>query len=564
MKKINALTLILLGLNASTAMGMNFKSYIQPLKLPYQISTSQPPVLKFTAPGEMSVGLLRACGDGDVAHFASAHRDFDFAPHAPELKELDVTIGYWVVPEGEEPLPTSKNFFTIARKKAPIAEQRIEVINDGVFRPESHNYLYGTPVFKDGEAKAGKGFSHTSTSADQNGMALLAVDLINLHAVAKRSFGVRKNYRVYAGAFACLPDNDKTFHKTSEYAPSAIETNHVLSNPDEGLLKDVKSALDNLSVESSELVDEFTKKYGKIQYKSSEEESIYSKAYLATSQKPYQFLFSDRGSVELKSANSSWKAFIDIAKLKYPVIDPTETDPMGKYKAALKSSDLFSKFKTMNRDELSACQEMGLKTSSSDTLYKWESLPLNLSCKYFHNGNDLSNAFKALFHPGSVPSESAFHALKKDLASRFYVAAAFESVQRKMEEDSKVIVGRSKCFDKSPLIKKVLSSFPFEFKRDEATRTYSINGEHKNIHPEPLFALIDFKDYLKDDKVAVWGQLLGSKLDKFEPKKWSILIPLGNQKQLEDHEINKETFSKNSINIMLRIRSVGGSCPMFC
>lgn len=77
---IRPIILATLALSSLSASAMSFKAQIQPLKLPLMISTSQPPKVKFTPPGEISVGLMRMCGDGDVAHFEQEHPDFNFVP----------------------------------------------------------------------------------------------------------------------------------------------------------------------------------------------------------------------------------------------------------------------------------------------------------------------------------------------------------------------------------------------------------------------------------------------------------------------------------------------------
>lgn len=558
MKRLQTLTVLCAGLGATTSWGMGFKTYLNPVKLPYQMSTSEPPVLRFTPPGEMSVGLIRACGDGDVERFSRSNSDFDFVPH--EMKEMNVNIGYWVVADGESPLPSSSNFFSIARKRAPVAEQTVQIINDGTFRPEMLNYRYGTPVFKDGKVENSKGFEASLKPGDQNGMALLATDLINLHQQAKRSFGTQKKYRIYAGAFVCLGDQNEV-KKNNQYIPSAVETTHSLSHPDHGLLGTINTALNSLDLDN---VEEFKTYYSTISYKGNEAESIYPTAYEASSQRPYKFKISKEEQIDIKSMNSIWKAFSDVAKLSYPVIDPAETNPLAKYKSAMKASPVYSKIQA-DAKGLEYCQKFNINTNANYTMYKWESFPMNLSCKYLHNSDELAKTIELLFNPTSVPNQESFNILKKQLAGRFYAAAVFEATQKSMEKDDSLIVAKSNCFKKSPMINSIIAAYPFEFRRNDADKTYSIMSEHKNAHPEPLFALIDYKQYFADNKVSIWGQLLGSSLSgSFKPESWSILLPLGDENALTDHEINKSTFRKTSINIMLRIRSIGGHCPMFC
>lgn len=560
MKRLNFLTSICLGLGVTTTWGMGFKTYINPLKLPYQMSTSEPPVLRFTPPGEMSVGLLRACGDGDVERFSRSHPDFDFAPHAPQLASMDVTMGYWIVPDGADPTPTDQNFFTIARKRAPIAEQTVQIVNDGTFRPEMLNYREGTPIFKNGQVQPQQGFKSATITGDQNGMALLATDLINLHEYAKRSYGTQKKFRIYAGAFACLGDQD-TPSKYKFYSPSAVETNHALSNPDAGLLATIRDALNSYDPDS---IEDFQKNYSSLSYTAQESESIYSTAYKASTQRPLKFVIAESQSVQFSSSDKLWNTFLEISKLSYPTFTEMDTDKLDKYRSYLRAHPLFAKIGKMN-NEISFCQNFGINIDSEKSQYRWESFPMNLSCKYFHQGQALADSIEALFNPKTLPDEQSFKLLKKEIASRFYTAAAFEATQKKMNTDDKIIVAKSNCFKKSPVIKSVLAAFPFEFRRDDLTKSYSVVSEHKNHHPEYLFAILDFKSYFNNDKVSIWGQLLGSNLpNSFNSESWSILLPLGDQDALQAHEINKNTFKKTSINIMLRIRSIGGHCPMFC
>lgn len=563
MKKLLIASLALSSLSASA---MSFKAQMQPLKLPLMISTSQPPKVKFTPPGEMSIGLQRMCGDGDVADFSNDHPDFDFVPQS--TTQLDVIIGYWVVEEGADFVPNSNNFYPVGYRKSPIAESSSSVVYNGNFIPMNKSFSPGP-----------------------NGVNIIATDIINLRNIAQRSMGSAKNYRIFAGASTCLNPTDSAALATPgtpgfTFTPSPVEIGHVLSHEDSssstapGLVYEAEKAVSSLDTSTSSKVDKFAKDNDHVSYqigmKGSTPDTIYKgggTGYDATTQKPFEFNVGKSGGADIEAkASGAWSAFKDIANLDYPdlsALPPTATDAdkLAEYKNKLNAASISSKLSASTSNELSYCASFNLNTNSNAPQYKWEAFPMNLSCKFLFKGSALVTAFSALYNPSSLPSQSVFEDLKRNLAARFYVAAVFEAVQKTMHADSGIKIERASCYNKpsgKPMIYSLVGSYPFQFQL--SAKHWQVNPlSLTHHHPEPLFALSDFQRYFDSDKVGVFGQVLDpAAAQNIQAQDWGISFPVKDKSEWINNDVDSATFNSSPINIYFRIRSIGGSCPMFC
>lgn len=540
-----------LALASASAFGMNFKAEIQPLKLPLMLSTSQPPKVKFTPPGEISVGLQRMCGDGDVANFQSEHPEVDFV--SQDVHDLHVIIGYWVVEEGANAVPSPANFYPVGYRLSPIAEQAADVVYKGDFLPMNKSFSPGP-----------------------NGLNIIATDIINLQKISEKSFSSNKNYRVFAGASTCVDPDQKSALATSgspgfKFTPSPVEIGYVLSSEGTaGLLKAAESTVQSdLDVDKNNKIDLFITKNSKIDYDiASSSETIYKgSGYEATNQKPIKWDYKG-GMAEVDiSGEKTFNVFEKVAKLDYPDIKSlpptaTDADKLQKYKDDLKSAGVYGQL--TNAPSIGYCTSMNLSVDQNGPQYKWETFPMNLSCKYLIRDGQLASAYNSLFSPSSLPSEDDFNGLKKKLATRYFVAASFEATQKKMHADSNLKIERPNCYNVAgkPMISKLVGSYPFQFLK--TGDKYAINPKaYTHMHPEPLFALSDYSRYFASDAVGVWGQVLPAN-ETPDPIQWGMLFPLKDQSKWNENQIDSSTFNGTPINIYFRIRSIGGSCPMFC
>lgn len=545
---IKPIILATLVLGPFSASAMSFKAQIQPLKLPLMISTTQPPKVKFTPPGEISVGLMRMCGDGDVAHFEQEHPEFDFVPQT--VTNLHVLVGYWVVEaDSTNPVPSSANFYPIGYRKNEIAEGPTTIKYEGKFLPINKSFSPGP-----------------------NGLNLMAMEILNLHKVAKESFGAQKDYRIFAGASTCVtPAQESALADASSsgftYTPSPVEILHTLTSTGSGQLLDLaNSAANDLDASEDNKVNQFVNKYDKVKFTMGDKnESIYkdNTTYIAEpGKKPYRYDIGNHG--ESMTSLQSFAIMEEIAKLDYPTMTgATDADKLLEYRNTMTALSTYSKVSGI--DSMAKCKSVAnIDVNGAAPQYKWEAFPMNLSCKHLLSNGQLQNKVTELFKPDTLPDQAKFDSLKKDLAKRFFVASVFETAQKALHASSSVKIERPNCFNTSgsqKLIHRLVGSYPFEFKKTAGA--YKINpSAYNHVHPEPLFALVDYTRYFSDDRVGVWGQVLPASATP-DPEAWGMKFPLKNQ-DWSDNEVDSSTFNGVPININFKIRSVGGSCPMFC
>lgn len=546
------LILATLALSSLAASAMSFKAQIQPLKLPLMISTSQPPKVKFTPPGEIAIGLMRMCGDGDVANFEDENPQFNFVPQS--VNEMHVMIGYWVVPtDATNFVPTPANFYPIGYRKNPIAEDENSIQYQGKFLPMNKSFSPGP-----------------------NGLNLLATEILNLQKIAKESYGSDKDFRIFAGASTCInPSNASTLvdaptggFSDSDYKPSPVEILHTLTTTSNGHLYSVAETAAAELGDSNFNPNSFKNQFKKVKAsKGGVSQSIYTgntSYYAPVNNKPYSYEIGNGQGTEIK--DSIMNLVIEIANLQPPTLTATsDADKLVEYTNTMKALTIYNKISSI--DSFSDCKNdvnLNLNLDGVAGKYNWEPFPMNLSCKYLLNGNELANKVKALFEPTSLPDAGAFKNLQVDIAKRFFIGGVYEAAQAELQ--ASVVIERPNCFNTSgvqKVIHRLVGSYPFEFKRILSTKTYQINASpHNHVHPEPLFALVDYTRYFNEDVWGVWGQVLpaGQTVD---PAAWGMTFPIKTQ-DWNDHKIEDSTFNGVPINIKFNIRSVGGTCPMYC
>lgn len=524
MRKIHYLSVYALLLSTG-AWSMSFKSNIQPLKLPLILSTEQPPSIKYTAPGKVNVTALRMCGDGDVAHFQSEHPDFDFVSH--DLKKLDVVMGYWIVEDSSSDiLPSSSNFYPVVYQKIDIAEKTADLNPEGKFFPITQD-----PI-----------------SATSNGLDIMKSEMINLYGAAKQAYKADKVYRVMAGTFACVdPDesSELTVDGGGSFTPSPVQTMHSLSQ----IPEIVNDAFNTMNLDK--IVDD-NKKIS-IETKAPNQRKLYQNG---ATPEPYKYTLGDSGvSLNTQLLDLGEK----ILKADLPAGD------LAAYKTAMEALPFSSALSGISGNDFSYCNSVGASANKDVKRFNFELFPMNLSCKHLYGGGALVSAYNALFNPGSKPDEGQFKNLKKDLAKRFYTAAALEAAQKDHSDNGKVV--HSGCFKKTnqKLIGRLVGSYPLKFVVDGGKYALKPNTNN-HIHPESLFAISDYTNYFAHEVLAIWGQVTpgqGSTDATTIKNSNGIKLPLNNNTELLSKPVDTSSFG-SPININFKVRSVGGSCTIYC
>lgn len=218
-------------------------------------------------------------------------------------------------------------------------------------------------------------------------------------------------------------------------------------------------------------------------------------------------------------------------------------------------------------DKIAFCNEVGATSNKTTKVYSnLEAFSVNLTCKNLYGNNALDSSYKDLATPASKPSAADFINLKKNLAKRLFLAASFEAAQSTL--DASAVVARSGCFKKSGqnMIGRVMASYPFSFNYNSTThKTLIFAHQGNHLHPESLFALSDFNRYFTSDATAIWGQVVPAQAeDKMtELRSKHIEMKLNDKADLSNKKLEDATFNA-PININFKVRSVGGSCTIYC
>jgi hypothetical protein len=582
---------LLIALGTQCALAMTFKAQIQPLKLPRTLLMSQPAQVPDTVAGDLSVGLMRMCGDGDVANFSKEHPSFDFVPQT--TTKLDVITGYWITDaEDKNPVPTKENFYPVAYvKDLAIANTSAAVKFADTTLPINH--ALSTPI---------------------NGLKVLSIDMINVYRNATRAFGANKSYRLYAGTFTCMNVDDGAALVSKEnsdykFNPSPVEITHVFTHP-----------LGLKAKAETEAVNSGSDKMRMSVSTQPSTDSLYTMEPDEVGVRfPYQFKFESSGDISL-SGTESFELYKKVMAYSLPKIEDAPSSSTADPKEPASAADKIKYYNekingmknafgvvpgTSDSAKISYCKGLGLDVSTEKSTYKWEAFPMNASCKFLHNDSDLSEAYTDMFREVSsltvIPDEAKFSSYKRNLAKRFYAANAIEVAQKNLNNSSALKLSHANCFNSgsNPIIGRVVGSYPLHFTPDSSGARFTILPNANNhVHPEPLFALSDWKQYSASDVHGIWGQVIqstptyapvvdgDSTLDgpgsyvppsggikgktmeeqeaEFDPRDWSILLPLNDKVQILDRKIDGKTFQVPGINILFKIRSVGGSCPGFC
>lgn len=198
-----------------TALALSFKSSLRQIQLP---STSERKAATFSrpsVPGSMTISGQLYCGDADVEHYVREQSgnfdvingDTEVITYNPDMsytiditstkQPLYTTVGYWLVPDGQEPLPTKSNFNTV-----------------------SWGYMAVSP---DGSKTLDYFFPATKASdAREDVMQMLRKEVSSTLSLSDKAYGYSSNYRLYMGVFGCVKPMDQTGAESAPSMPSSL------------------------------------------------------------------------------------------------------------------------------------------------------------------------------------------------------------------------------------------------------------------------------------------------------------------------------------------------------
>lgn len=718
MKTPYYLVLALAVLDVPGAQAMSFKTNLRPVQLPTTTKRSAQIQSTTPIPGSMSITGQMYCGDADVEHFVSeqgglfdiVNGDTEVITYSDDGMSYDIdisttkqpvytTIGYWLVRDGEEPLPTKDNFNSVA-----------------------WGYLAVTP---DGMSAMKRVFP-TSFASDARGdmLQMLRKEVSKAQSISNKPLGYEANYRVYMGVFGCINPVDEAGAAStpnvpgsvtaSSYRPSNVDLAYSFSSqaPSEMLAQSLndsawatqsqavtlvnsltKVRLDLVPenavaiIQGSDappvklrisnegdvaLADSFVQKIKGIttltypdftDYRNAQ--TAAANAVAAKSTADQALLTAQRALGTLRTAmRDAERAFVTATTAKLAAeqqvtmgtaqaTDPRILEVIADYErkrtAKLAADEAFAAKESeitttlapaateaarvesaaraeesrqaglrvtvynahvsgqmqgifpasiVDGNKLEQCRELGLQTSTTSKVYRWESYPLNSSCRALYEGfAPLSGLYADLVTPSSFIDEGEFLQRKKKFVQNLYLAAGLEAAQRFVQTSAAHKMVNHHCFAGSSTrsyIDKLLLSYPIKVNYDASTRKYLIDNTPAHLHPEPLFALRNgLSTYAKVMTVDA-GNIYGTRLpgasnnpqadlnsvfcqvygDACTPetmldewKSFGILVPV-NGANRNDHLIDLNTFAP-AVNINFKVRGLsreGRACEgiVFC
>lgn len=246
-----------LALFGGSAHALDFKTSLRTVQLPTTAQRKITPVARPSVPGTMSIAGQLYCGDADVEHFVAqqggnfdvVNGDTEVITYSADHMSYDIdisttqqplytTIGYWVVRDGEEPLPTKDNFNTV-----------------------SWGYMSVTP---DGNSTMDLTFPASRASDGRpDALQMLRKEVTKTHSLTSKAFGHTRDYRVFMGVFACInPMNQEaqvakpvvpSSLSEDDYRPSHADINYSLAQQPAADVLSETSRSDRWSSESTAL-----------------------------------------------------------------------------------------------------------------------------------------------------------------------------------------------------------------------------------------------------------------------------------------------------------------------
>lgn len=688
MKSLLAKTLItFLVLDFSQAWALTFKTSLRQIQLPSAVKRTARVRTLAPVPGVMSITGRMMCGDNDVQAYAGLFPTMDFVNGDTEaitysedgmhytinitstIQPVYTMVGYWLVRDGQDPLPTKDNFNNVAwgyMSVNPVGDERIQ-------------RMFPTTLAEDARVDI---------------QQMLRKEVTKTQAISNKSFEHQADYKVYMGVFGCTkPVNENgdlerptapTSFSAAGYKPSNIDlsysfvtqtANDLLENTlaDAGwantsAINSLVNRMDKVKIDLDptnsvavadgagdaapvklKITDSSAGRTANLSstalqkiravalmtyptfpdYANAQAATRTATANLATAEaalrtaqrlvasSPAGTLFTAKRNAELflstgtspdtnvnttTAAQAAITAFnnkeIEIRDVLTEALNVAQRQELyARQIETLQGTNRNSTYQSHIRNQLNAilpaamltgdkltqCAGMGLRTSNTDTLYRWENYPMNSSCRALYEGFlPIDSLYNSLATPSALIDEAEFTQRKKKLVQNIYMAAAIEAAQDYIQASNDLRMQNYSCFPAgagTSYIDKLVASYPIKVDYDATTRKYLIDNSLVHQHPEPLFAeregLWDYRTRAYVDLhhltelgpnppgnlIAVYCQVYGSaclpNADASRIPSWKnfgILIPV-NGPNRADHLIDLNTFSP-ALTIDFKIRGL--------
>jgi hypothetical protein len=433
---------------ATTSKKIQVKSYEGTMRdnLPVPSNASKKTEIFYPRPGEVSFSTQVWCGDGDVAHYYSAHPNEVYNKGA-SIQRL--AMGYWVT-SGSEKVPDPSSWFLMG-----------------------YSDIASTKGFLNKIKRA-------NSSAENQASVILTDELNKL----KNQFTVlssirdEKKFNVYAGVMLCNSYQDNSGINTSKDSPTAATiADRLVDYYKNKSIKDSKEILNGKIAKAS-----FSGSEGllNIQFVGGNSSNIYDEAL-----KKLKDL--DCKDVCIDSTNPS----------------SGSSKTISDYRDYLNKDKLVDRLITLS----STCKNQ-LKKGSVQ--YWWESVSMSLDCQEVGaiDFSNLIQNLKADTKSSSDPALSIdeFNKIKIDLEAALSRSALVKQVQDSIDGLG-LSKNKGRCFPVGrPYIETIIASLPYSFTQkitDQGTILVSIQGSKSEMTmPEPNYALGAAAQYYKNERAV--------------------------------------------------------------
>lgn len=328
--------------------------------------------IDYPEPGMLNVGAQVFCGDGDVAHYASAHPNWKNT----NANQVPFTLGYWIAPESD-PIPKEKNYMSMGTGMVSTQGGYVKT-----FTPYYGNASKEMLAFAKGEM---------STLVDARPYRMSA------------SVADADKYRLYVGVMTCTevvnPDSRPLAAATVLRAMSDLRME--LNNSSSNFMA--------ASQPSSTDWDKFRDKLG---------------VKLSTSDHKLNY-----------SLGNGEKLSGDLAELAKKVFDLSYPAD-GNIEAALNGVSFKGQLSSLANavDSKTKCGEVGNGISSTEQ-YKWELFPMQLTCSALNAGSPGTfSAAVSAYLGQTTGSESQFKAKRATVVALLAAASQMQSLSAYWED----------------------------------------------------------------------------------------------------------------------------------
>ncbi len=384
-------------------------------------------IAEYPALGSIRLTTTQYCGDSDVASFSSANPGFDFVSNAT----VSFVLGYWIVPEGSNPVPTESNW-------NPLGS---------------------------GTLSSNNGSREDLTAIGKKGAVVSISQLVNnsLNSLASTvgyrmtSAGPAAKHELYYAVLMCR--NTVNPSNAALALPQPYDVGKSFQNR---VLPDIEAAV--LSANKIESLKNFG-------------------------------LSSDENGVKINANGGPLSVANDpfylLATSVMALVFPTAATDVPTYQQAL-AGPVWDKLSTLHgqfygkanciRSEITGVENSGP--------FPWELTPLNLSCMALsaYNGVSLDVTMKAFLMPANLPTEPEFIAAQLELAKALSKAAMMQQSQIAFASSYKR--PKDTCFVNNQLyVNKVMGSQPINIVPGKSSVSSTM------VHPEGSMAIGEVEKY---------------------------------------------------------------------